>query len=286
MTIRGYDYSFSRPYTSALVAARAGFVGRYLSSVDESKCLTAAEFAELHRAYVPVVLFYEDAAEWMTGGYAAGVARGQAAARQAAAIGLSLNDPVTVNLAADFPATQGQIQLALDCARGFESAYHLGPTGVYGDFAVVQAAADIGLSVVQTVAWSGNQWDSRAHIHQTGAQTILGGVRVDVDEVPGDVYNFGQSHPTPPSWPGRVFTFDPAAPAADMMFGEDIRAWQHRMADRGWPIVPDGWYGKRSAATCLAFQTEFHLLPAPGLTLDGKVGPATWAATWTIPITL
>ena len=210
MTIRGFDYSFTRPATSALVAARAGFVGRYLSSVDESKCLTAAEAAELRAAYLPIILFYEDAAQWMTGGYAAGVERGRKASQQAAEIGVSSG--VAVHLAADFPATQGQIQQVLDCARGFESAYHLGPTGVYGDLAVVQAAADIGLPVVQTAAWSNNEWDARARVHQTGAQTRIGGVVVDVDEVPGDVYSFGQWAPSPPTFPGRTFKFDPAAP--------------------------------------------------------------------------
>ncbi|QZN86602.1 peptidoglycan-binding domain-containing protein [Cellulomonas sp. C5510] len=60
---------------------------------------------------------------------------------------------------------------------------------------------------------------------------------------------------------------------------EHLRTWQARMRDRGWAIDPDGLYGAQTAATTRAFQAE------KGLTVDALIGPVTWAAAWTAPIT-
>lgn len=55
--------------------------------------------------------------------------------------------------------------------------------------------------------------------------------------------------------------------------------WQTQMANRGWTISLDGCYGPQSESVCRAFQAE------KGLGVDGLVGPVTWAATWTAPVT-
>jgi len=60
---------------------------------------------------------------------------------------------------------------------------------------------------------------------------------------------------------------------------EDLRRWQQRMRDRGWTINPDGLYGDQTGDVAEAFQRE------KGLTVDRKIGPATWAAAWTAPVT-
>ena len=63
---------------------------------------------------------------------------------------------------------------------------------------------------------------------------------------------------------------------------EDLRRWQARMIERGWDLGPhgaDGLYGDRTGDVAEAFQRE------KGLTVDRKIGPATWAAAWTAPIT-
>jgi peptidoglycan hydrolase-like protein with peptidoglycan-binding domain len=59
----------------------------------------------------------------------------------------------------------------------------------------------------------------------------------------------------------------------------NVSAWQARMARRGWPVTIDGQYGPVSAAVCRSFQAEKHLIA------DGLVGPVTWSATWTAPVT-
>lgn len=60
---------------------------------------------------------------------------------------------------------------------------------------------------------------------------------------------------------------------------EDLRRWQQRMADRGWKITADGYYGDETERVATAFQRQ------KGLQVDGLIGPATWAAAWTAPVT-
>lgn len=70
-------------------------------------------------------------------------------------------------------------------------------------------------------------------------------------------------------------------------YNAEFRVFQQRMKDRGWPITVDGLYGPKGAKTpqgntaevVVAFQKE------KGLTPDGLVGPKTWEAAWTAPIT-
>ncbi len=60
---------------------------------------------------------------------------------------------------------------------------------------------------------------------------------------------------------------------------EGLRAWQTRMAARGWRITPDGLYGDQTGDVAEAFQRD------KGLDVDRKIGPATWAAAWEAKVT-
>jgi lysozyme len=71
-------------------------------------------------------------------------------------------------------------------------------------------------------------------------------------------------------WPGRVFVY----PAKPLVARDDVRRWQARMHERGWPIAEDGKYGPRSRQACMSLQRQAGLDP------DGIVGPATWRATF------
>lgn len=76
---------------------------------------------------------------------------------------------------------------------------------------------------------------------------------------------------TPPAYPGRVTRRGSVGPR--------VRTIQRRLRARGWRITVDGIYGPRTEEIIRAFQAE------KGLAADGIVGPRTWAALWTTPIT-
>lgn len=80
---------------------------------------------------------------------------------------------------------------------------------------------------------------------------------------------------TAPAFPGRLLKYTPHK----LMRGTDIKKWQERMKARGWRITVDGVYGPQSRDVCVKFQRE------KGLADDGIVGPNTWRASWTAPIT-
>ena len=89
-------------------------------------------------------------------------------------------------------------------------------------------------------------------------------------DVPGLKYRRPPDNPhaaTPP-WPGRYLMQPPVTK------GDDVRAWQQRMRDRGATIDVDGAYGRRSDKACRALQKE------TGQPVDGVVGPATWDAAF------
>jgi peptidoglycan hydrolase-like protein with peptidoglycan-binding domain len=58
-----------------------------------------------------------------------------------------------------------------------------------------------------------------------------------------------------------------------------VKQWQQQMASRGWSLTVDGDYGSQSQSVCTQFQQE------KGLSTDGLVGPTTWSASWTAPVT-
>lgn len=61
--------------------------------------------------------------------------------------------------------------------------------------------------------------------------------------------------------------------------GTQVRLMQQRLKDRGWSITADGDFGPATDSIVRKFQKE------KGLTVDGKVGPATWKALWLTAVT-
>lgn len=60
---------------------------------------------------------------------------------------------------------------------------------------------------------------------------------------------------------------------------DGLATWQGRMAERGWSITVDGLWGDQTEGVARAFQTEKRL------DVDGLVGPQTWRAAWSAPVT-
>lgn len=214
MSIRGIDYAFNpHPSPAAMKSAGIHWVGRYVSpfAVNDSngKNLIPSECRALLAAGVDIVLFAEQSSGRMLGGHAAGVADANHFDGVTKALGLH---GIVMYAAADFDATPGQ-QGAIDAyLDGTASVLGRDRTGVYGSYYVCKRSADAGKAryLCQTVAWSGGQWEPRAHIRQH-LQINVGGVSVDFDEAMKS--DFGQyprdvtaatPPPKPPASPTKI----------------------------------------------------------------------------------
>jgi|SRR5215831_527353 len=185
MPIRGIDYAFlPHPSPAAMKAAGIHWAGRYVSPLavndTNGKNLVPAECKALLAAGIELVLFAEQGSGRMLGGHAAGVADAKHFDSVAGAMKLG---GIAMYCAADFdasPAQQAPINAYLD---GAASVVGRNRTGIYGSFYVCKRALDAGKAhfACQTVAWSGGQWEPRAHIRQH-LQINVGGVSVDFDE--------------------------------------------------------------------------------------------------------
>jgi hypothetical protein len=155
--------------------------------------------------------------------------------------------------------------------------------------------------VSPAVRWGGDYTGSADEMHfeiNAGASTVasvaarLGGGGGGVVEPPA-----GQAPPYPlPSGyyfgplTGPTESISCQAPdGSDHQYRPYLQQWQQRMIDRGWEECfvqygADGMYGETvevsEAGQCaLQFQQE------KGLEVDGLIGPQTWSAAWTEPIT-
>lgn len=168
MTDQGLDYSFGRINPAVAWNDKYRFVCRYLSWLPNSKCINAAEYAQLSAQGFEIALNWEFQAKDCLGGAASGKLHANEAVKQARAVGYPAGS--TIYFSADFDATEAQqpvINAYLAAARVILKAAGY-RTGVYGGFYVVKRAFDAGVidDGWQTYAWSGGQWDVRAAIHQ------------------------------------------------------------------------------------------------------------------------
>ena len=125
------------------------------------------------------------------------------------------------------------------------------------------------------------QEDLRAHWGYTGAIDGIWGAGTQA----AHQRKYDSMHPVVPAFPLPAGSyFGPRSGPVTSVSGyfnhrESLRMWQQQMKNRGWPITPDGRYGTQTHDVAEAFQAEKHL------TVDGLIGPATWSAAWTAPVT-
>lgn len=233
--IKGIDYAFgAHPAPAAIKAAGYAFVGRYVSPAiandSNGKNLLPGELAALRAAGLEVILFAESAAGRMKDGHDAGVADAQHAQAVTAALGMH---DAPVYFACDFDAAeadQAAINAYLD---GTASVIGLPRNGLYGGYYPLKRAFDAGKITwgCQTSAWSGGQWDPRAHVRQHGTVSV-GGIVVDYDEATAD--DFGQwprpavAHPAPPPTSQPQYPVPPG-----------ISATVHPSVSIGWGVSVD-----------------------------------------------
>ncbi|CCB74238.1 protein of unknown function [Streptantibioticus cattleyicolor NRRL 8057 = DSM 46488] len=153
---------------------------RYLSA-DPTKNLTLAEAKSLAAEGIWVGVVWETTADRMLSGRPGGIADAKAALAQARECGMPEDRPIY--FAADFdvtPEQQGPVNAYL---FGAASVLGAARVGVYGGYYTVKRALDRGAArwAWQASAWSGGQWDPRAHIQQPIDTVTIGGVECDRD---------------------------------------------------------------------------------------------------------
>ncbi|GAC1441927.1 MAG: transglycosylase family protein [Mycobacteriales bacterium] len=70
--------------------------------------------------------------------------------------------------------------------------------------------------------------------------------------------------------------------ADEHTFRIGAQMWQQRMAQRGWPITVDGYFGPQSAAVAKAFAAEKNIRLTSAL--PGEVDRGVWDAAWRLPV--
>jgi hypothetical protein len=207
----GLDYSQGRPSGAQVVAARYGFVVRYLDNGLSGRTnLSATEVNDMHGNGVAVAMVWErkiiGQPDRATEGHAAGVADAQSAQAQAVNVGLPDN-PIYFAVDFDIPdyapgnnTARAKLGPVGDYFDGVLSVLPLTRVGIYGGFYAVSRALDAGLAdwAWQTAAWSGGQEDARIHLFQRVGTVTVGGVGCDVNEARKD--NFGQNSEGTMNW--------------------------------------------------------------------------------------
>lgn len=274
MTTPGVDYAWSHPGGAALKAAGKKFACRYLSG-DSSKNLTKTESADLAAHGLSSVVVWESTANRALAGKAAGETDAKAAQKQATAAGMPGTRPIY--FAVDFDATAGQ-QTAINAyLDGAASVIGRARVGIYGGYYPVKRALDAGKATWawQTIAWSGGQWDARAHIRQ-GAQKTINGVGCDLNT--GMLSDYGQWTPdTAPKpdadgFPGAA-SFGPGANNTHVTkLGQMLVA---RGGKRFYKVGPGPkWSADADGAATGAFQKAQGW---SGVDANGIPGPTTWS---------
>jgi len=231
----GIDYAFfPHPSLAAMNGAGVKFACRYISSNpandSSGKNLLPGETRTLLGAGFQIVVVVEEGASMMLGGHSAGVA----AAKHADAVVTALGMPgIPVYYAADFDATPAQQAPINACLDGAASVTGRDRVGLYGGYYVVERAFDAGKCRYgwQTIAWSGGQWDHRAHIRQ-GLSFSLGGASVDHDQAM--FADFGQ-------WPRPKAAPPPDPHAHQTVAGDTVAslAAARGMTPVAWLVLQD-----------------------------------------------
>lgn len=121
------------------------------------------------------------------------------------------------------------------------------------------------------------------HLGEDGVDFDL---RLDLTQAPTTIFGEGTDldtcrwynakYPNLSSLQGApVFFGTPIGPPPDSSHNDSMLLWEQEMHDRGWTsIVPDGVYSVDEEFWVREFQEQ------AGITVDGIIGPQTWAATF------
>jgi Rv2525c-like, glycoside hydrolase-like domain/Putative peptidoglycan binding domain len=261
----GVDYSSGFPGASALRNAGVTFIARYLSPSPNSKNLTASEVRSCLAAGIDIAVVWETTAQRSLSGFSGGQFDAGRADSMVKSFGMA---GIPIYFAVDWDVTPSQQTAINDYLDGVASVIGRDRTGIYGGYWPVKRALDAGKAAFawQTYAWSGGNKDPRMNLYQYSNGRSLAGIEVDFDvSMTGD---FGQ-------WPRKGVNVKPE----DLILrkgdtGDAVKYLQGRL--NVWNVahpalVIDGDFGQATFDAVKEMQKEHRL------TVDGIVGPVTWA---------
>jgi Rv2525c-like, glycoside hydrolase-like domain len=193
----GIDYSYGDGLTAAQMReAGVTFVCRYLCYLPNGKVITKAEYGNLVKAGIAVVLVWEYTGRDAARGRAGGAADAREANRQALALGAPAGCPVYF-APVDYNALDN-LAVADAYLDGAGAEITVARVGGYGDLDRVRHWLNAGKVTYawQTYAWSRGLWEDRAHIRQYRNAVALGPASVDFDQA-RRFPDFGQAWPRP-----------------------------------------------------------------------------------------
>lgn|SRR5262245_9548667 len=243
------------------------FALRYL------KNLTVAEIEALHQGGIAIGLIFEQGAGDALKGASQGRRDGELACQQALELGVPLGQVIFATVDTDVTSAQ------LTAVRGYLSAFGnaLGISyrlGVYACGTVLDNVEDAVPWLAGATGWSGSKTFDDWVIKQ--GPTISGGTW-EGESWPNIGFPYDPNLATDLDWswrPGRPPQPQPKPPAMPVLKKGDQgeAVWVLQAALNGHPMAIDGDFGQATDYAVRAFQT------ASGLTVDGVVGPQTWAA--------
>jgi hypothetical protein len=183
----GFDCAASLTPGTAAAFARDGyvFVARYLVP-NSWKMLTRQEAETITAAGLKIVSVFETTANRPLTGRDGGLNDGAFALSLARTMGQP--EGSAIYFAVDFDATADQMPLVIAYIRAASENTPGYNTGVYGSYAVIEAARVAGACsrFWQTYAWSRGSKSDAANIYQYENDILVHGIGVDLDESYGD----------------------------------------------------------------------------------------------------
>jgi hypothetical protein len=209
------------------------FACRYLSR-SGATVPSHQEVADLKAAGVELVMVYEENAHDATRGRVRGREDAQFALAQAQSLGMPPGRPIY--FAVDFDASPDPAETD-PYFDGVADVLGHGACGPYGGIAVVRRQLDRGFQWAwQTYAWSRNQLDGRAKIHQYSNGHSLAGVPLDYDHA--YYADFGQWWGVPGGVSADAATnATPADPHHYLRFPEQPLPWHGKVLHERWLVV-------------------------------------------------
>lgn len=193
-----------KAHATELAKAKVEFVCRYLSTSGNPKNITANEVKILHAAGLGIVLVFETEANRALSGASGGKADGESAQLQANTLEVPRSVPIF--FAVDFDATPQQQVVINEYLHAANLGLGNNRAGIYGGYWPVSRA--LTAKVVswgwQSYAWSGGQWDTRAHIQQYLNNQTLAGLNVDYDRALQPNYGQWTNKLVPPPPPHKT----------------------------------------------------------------------------------